>query len=233
VLLVFDEKIKINKEEMSNILIGFFEKSIIQNSILLFVNADVMCSDGSIYNLAKMIDTNDCVVATATFAVDEKEFTKYFKNNKFNNNLNFLIEISSKFFHKSILKSFKDHPDNMSWGTGIVIEKLFDDNLLVTYSVPSPFMCRVSDSDIKFFKKYSFNVFDHSWPSKLMMEQRLRVIPSSEVSFIIELQDNEGDVPSPTPKDLINFHQPPRHVTRRRMHTVLLSSFTYLLKFNK
>ena len=57
--------------------------------------------------------------------------------------------------------------------------------------------------------------------------------PTSEVSFIIELQDNEGDVPSPTPKDLINFHQPPRHVTRRRMHTVLLSSFTYLLKFNK
>ena len=120
----------------------------------------------------------------------------------------------------------------MSWGSGVVIERLFDKNLLVTFSIPSPFMFRVSKSDIDFFIKNDFNVFDHSWPSKLMMQQRLRVIPSSEISFVIELRDNEKDIPSNTPLELKGSFIPLRHITRRRLHTVLLSSFTYLLKVN-
>ncbi|MAV82995.1 MAG: hypothetical protein CMI90_06000 [Pelagibacteraceae bacterium] len=230
--LSFEEKSVMNKNKMSQYLLNIFKKSYKEKSILFYTNADHIFSDGTLYNFTNMIDTNNCVIATATFGVNKQKFIDHYKNNSFSNNNKELIKITRKYFHQSIIKSFKDHPVNMSWGSGVVIEKLFDNNLLITFSLPSPFMFRVTKSDIDFFNKYDFNVFDHSWPSKLMMQQRLRVVPSSEVAFVVEIRDDEKDTPTDTPLELSNTFIPLRHITRRRLHTVLLSSFTYFLKIN-
>ena len=75
--IIFTEKETISRDMMSNLLIQIYEKSILDDSILTYTNADHIFSDKSIWNLVNMIDSNNCVVATGSFGVDEDKFINY------------------------------------------------------------------------------------------------------------------------------------------------------------
>ena len=68
-----------NKKNMSKYLVNILNKSYNEKSILFYTNADHIFSDGTLHNFTKMIDTNNCVIATATFGVDKNKFLNYYK----------------------------------------------------------------------------------------------------------------------------------------------------------
>ena len=175
------------------------------------------------------MDSDDCCIAAPIFRVDEDSFKKQIQSNDgLLISHNDFINISIKCFHKSLIKSFVEETANNSWLTGISIKQLQNKNLLVTDIVPNVFAARMNKSDIKFFQNKSYNAFDMSWPSKLLIEKRLRIVPSSDIFFAAELTDKNQHIDY---NYTLKFN--PRNDLKRNLHSNVMGSFTYLINCYK
>ena len=206
-----------------------YEQSVNENAIIWSAHPDHCYSNGSVSNLISMIDSDDCCIAAPHFRVDEDKFIKVFNlnNSEAYNNHEF-INVSINCFHKSLLKSFDNQKLNNSWLTGISIKKIHKNKMFVNHIVPTVFVAKINKSDLKFFKKRTYNSFDMSWPSKLLIEKRLRFVSSSDIFFAIELTENNLNEDY---KFTYKFN--PRNDLKRNMHSNILGSFTYVINYYK
>ncbi|MDB0003604.1 hypothetical protein N9E50_03040, partial [Alphaproteobacteria bacterium] len=138
----------------------------------------------------------------------------------------FFIPFSIKNFDPTLILSLKK---NIGWITGITFEKL-GNNFLITHVVQNIFVGKMNYSDIKFFNKYSYNVFDHRWPSKLFFEKRLKMVSSSDLFYCIELT-----APGYSKiKDLTDHwnlsNLPLRYNNKRYFHSNLMGMTPYFLR---
>ena len=128
-----------------------------------------------------------------------------------------------------------DH--NVSWTSGISIEKT-SIGYLATNTLPAVWCAKILKSDIKYFKKHRANIHDHLWPSKLLIERRLRVVSSSDICFSVELTD-ENSEKYPKLSRLGYWHKyrdyPLRYnfENRRNIHSVVMGSFNYHINYDK
>lgn len=65
----------------------------------------------------------------------------------------------------------------------------------VRHYLPSPFFCNFIEADLKVFTGTDFVHWDHTWPSNLLMDNRLRYIGSSDAACMIEVTDADMNVP--------------------------------------
>jgi len=203
-----------------------FEQSVKENAIIYTANPDHCYSNGSVSNLIAMMDSDDCCIAAPIFRINEEEFLKTFGEiydfNKFD-----LLERSFEHLHNEWKLSFVNHKHNNSWLTGIVIKEINKYSFLVQSLAQNVFVSKLNYSDLRFFKRKTYNAYDMSWPSKLLVEKRLRIIPSSDVFFAAEF----------TPKNQYTEYKfskkfNSRSDFKRNLHSSILGSFTYLLKIN-
>tara|TARA_B100001123_G_scaffold391902_1_gene470626 strand:+ start:511 stop:1590 length:1080 start_codon:yes stop_codon:yes gene_type:complete len=220
---------KMESDKIKQYLIKIYEQSVKEDTIIWPANPDHSYSDGSISNVISMMDSDDCCIAAPIFRVDEDSFKKQIQSNDgLLISHNDFINISIKCFHKSLIKSFVEETANNSWLTGISIKQLQNKNLLVTDIVPNVFAARMNKSDIKFFQNKSYNAFDMSWPSKLLIEKRLRIVPSSDIFFAAELTDKNQHIDY---NYTLKFN--PRNDLKRNLHSNVMGSFTYLINCYK
>ncbi len=70
----------------------------------------------------------------------------------------------------------------------------------VQHRLPTNYLIHFQPDDLQFFEKQiCFGSIDHLWPSKLIQEQRERVIGSSDVAFICEITDPNQNIPPAYP----------------------------------
>ena len=220
---------KMSISMMHKYQIKMFEKSIDENAIIWPAHPDHCYSNGSISNMISMIDSDDCCIGAPIFRVEEDKFMQDIKVSNFlNSTPKEFINTSIKNFHKSLVNSFIDNELNNSWLTGISVKKIGSNNLLVTFIVPNIFAARLNKSDIKFFKKRTYNAYDMSWPSKLLIEKRLRLVSASDIFFAAELTNKDNHIDYNFTK---NFN--PRKDYKRNLHSGIIGSFTYFINCSK
>ncbi len=233
---IFREKMSIDNH--SSYLICHFEEAIKRDSIYFFLTPDILITDGSVTNLVSMIDSNDCCVGTPVFRVKRSEFLQEFKN-KDNTKENILM-LSFKYFFSDIVNSFKTNSNinnNVSWTSGVSIEKS-EVGYLATNTLPAVLCAKLTKSDIQYYKKYRANIHDHLWPSKLLIERRLRVVSSSDLCFAAELTE-ENSIRYSKLNRLGNWHKfrdyPLRYnfENRRNIHSVVMGSFNYHINYDR
>jgi len=216
------------------------QESIKRNAIWFWVCSDEIITDGAVTNLVSMVDSDDCCIATPVFRVEKKKFLNEFKNN--DNTKKNVLELSFKYFYSDIVDSFKDSNNNVSWTSGISIEKT-GQGYLATNTLPSVYCAKIIQSDIDYYKKNRANIYDHLWPSKLLVERRLRVVSSSDICFVVELTDFESgkfyNGKFHTLERLEEWHKlrdyPLRYnfENRRNIHSVVMGSFNYHINYDR
>lgn len=66
----------------------------------------------------------------------------------------------------------------------------------VTHRLPTTYLANLNASDIEWFsRQFETGTYDHTWPAKLVKDQRQRVIASSDAAFIVELTRENENIP--------------------------------------
>ncbi len=217
---------KMESDKIDQYLIKIYEQSVKEDTIIWPANPDHSYSDGSISNVISMMDSDDCCIAAPIFRVDEDSFLKNFKKQEISFSLNSLIPFSLENLHSSNLLALRK---NIGWITGIVFEKI-NNNYLVTHVVQNIFAARMNQSDIKFFKKHSYDVFDHRWPSKIFLQKRLKLVSTSDLFFSVELTNKDYGKLNKT-NDYWNFSNLPlRYNNKRYLHSNIMGICPYFLR---
>ncbi|MDB0003605.1 hypothetical protein N9E50_03045 [Alphaproteobacteria bacterium] len=224
--LEFNYNDSMEATNLNKYLNKIYEQSIIENAIIWPANPDHCYSNGSVSNLLAMMDSDDCCIAAPIFRINEEEFLKnvneVYDFNKFN-----VLEKSFEHLHDEWKSSFVNHKQNNSWLTGIVIKEINKYSFLVQSLAQNVFVSKLNHSDLRFFKRKTYNAYDMSWPSKLLVEKRLRIVPSSDVFFASEFTLKNQYTEYKFSK---KFNS--RNDFKRNLHSSILGSFTYLLKIN-
>ncbi len=95
----------------------------------------------------------------------------------------------------------------------------------VQHYMPSPFFCNFVPDDLEHFSEWvdgrppGFGLFDHKWPSHLMLAGRLRFIGSSDVAAMVEITEPHANVPP------WNKPEDPEGFMHNRLHNLYQSQF--------
>lgn len=66
----------------------------------------------------------------------------------------------------------------------------------ITHRLPTTYLANVNASDVAWFsQQWETGTYDHTWPAKLVKDQRQRTIGSSDAAFIVELTRENENVP--------------------------------------
>lgn len=72
----------------------------------------------------------------------------------------------------------------------------------VTHRLPTCYLANVLKSDVAWFSaQWETGTWDHTWPAKLVKDQRQRVIASSDAAFMVELTEAHQNIPPTEPAD--------------------------------
>ncbi len=122
-----------------------------------------------------------------------------------------LISLAFKHPHKSWVLSECGLEESGSYIGGISWKRMSNRLVAVQHRMPSPFLVNFIPEDIEFFKTpvgrraAAFGAWDHDWPELLISQQRQRLIGSSDVGAMIEVTDDDMNVP---PITKANLHEP-------------------------
>ncbi len=87
-----------------------------------------------------------------------------------------------------------------SYVGGVSWKKIAKGLYSVQHRLPTNYLLHFRPDDLQFFQgQIVFGAIDHLWPSKLISEQRERVIGSSDVAFICEVTDPNQNIPPSYP----------------------------------
>ena len=159
---------------------------------------DTMFGDKSLTNIFAYAQERNVCVAVPHVRVTPGIFDE---DNPASSNAR-LVAASWKNLHRTWIESNSDRELTNSYSGGVSWRKLSDDLYGVTHLLPTVYLARPVLSDVEWMEAYQLNgVWDHSWPSKLVAENRQRVIGSSDAAFIAEVTPEFGNIPPCTSKD--------------------------------
>ena len=87
-----------------------------------------------------------------------------------------------------------------SYVGGVMWRKLSHGLYSVQHRLPTNYLLHFIPSDLQFFEQQiCFGAIDHLWPTKLIKEERERVIGSSDAAFICEVTEAHQNIPPAYP----------------------------------
>lgn len=109
-----------------------------------------------------------------------------------------LVDIAWENLHKTWIDANADLAETNSFHGGVSWRQLRKGLYAVTHRLPTCYLANVTQSDVQWFSaQWETGTWDHTWPVKLVKEQRQRVIGSSDAAFMIELtQPHENNPPT-------------------------------------
>ena len=111
-----------------------------------------------------------------------------------------LVTESFNNLHRTWSEAELGQPKINSHVGGVMWKRVKKGLYSVQHRLPTNYLLHFVPSDLQFFEQQiCFGAIDHLWPSKLIQEQRERVIGSSDVAFICELTDAHQNVPPAYP----------------------------------
>lgn len=169
------------------------------HSRMLFAPPDTIFGDGTVPNLIALGQVEYSCVAVAHPRVlptilDPIGYTGA-TDGPLNNRR--LVDLAIKHAHESWSLAEIGHKNNNSYVGGISWQKLSDNLISVTHRLPTPYFMSFHPTDWDFWwGTVSFGALDHSWPGdRLIRQERLRVVGSSDAAFIVEVTAHDKNVP--------------------------------------
>ena len=113
-----------------------------------------------------------------------------------------LVDFAWKNLHRTWLDADASLPNTNSMLGGVSWRKLREGLYAVTHRLPTTYLANINASDVDWFsRQYETGTWDHSWPAKIVKEQRQRTIASSDAAFICELTRENENIPMLAPSD--------------------------------
>lgn len=162
-------------------------------SPLLMATPDFFYGNGTIGAFSKIADEPGSCATIANIRV-----TPYFL---FTGDLEELTNqelVSTAFDH--LHKSWSESPRNL-YHSGVKLKEIGSKLYAVEHFMPSPFYVNFLDCDKQYFKEWherkppGFGLWDHVWPTYLLEQGRLRYIGSSDAAVMLEVTDQDMNVP--------------------------------------
>lgn len=119
-----------------------------------------------------------------------------------------LVDFAWENLHKTWADANANLPNTNSRLGGVSWYELRKGLYAVTHRLPTCYLANINASDVEWFsRQHETGTWDHTWPAKLVKEQRQRVIASSDAAFMVELtqvhENNPACEPSnPTEPDI-------------------------------
>ena len=173
--------------------------SIQEKSKMLFAPPDTVFGDGSIYNLLSIGSGDGVCVSVAhprvlPSVIEEIETLGATRGSMTNAQL---VTLAMRYSHDSWKYAEIGHPQNNSYIGGIAWRELSRGLYSVSHRLPTPYLMDFTESDWSWWwGTVSFGALDHTWPGeRLIRQQRMRYVGSSDACFIAEITDADKNVP--------------------------------------
>jgi hypothetical protein len=200
----------------------------------LFLGAEMYFGDGSIRNIVVYGEKPRVTVGGLYLRVKQEPFSRLLARHQavtgsatISNAR--LVDIGLDTMIDGLEASITDNPDNASYLTSSALRRISDDLYAYTAHVPTPVLYSFEQSDYTFFNRFRWNVHltDHVWPAMLMAQNRWRMMGSSDLFFLLELNRavvETGEHTYPTqPNLLYNDDVDQEHLHGRINQTMLMT----------
>lgn len=189
--------------DIGSILLGQFKGEISRcletNSRLLIAPPDSIFGDGTIGALLRMGSQEGVCVAVphprtlpSIFEYPSR-FCESLKETLGNADL---VTETFRHLHRTWSEAEVGFDKINSYVGGVCWKKLSEGLYSVQHRLPTNYLLHFIPSDLQFFEKQiCFGAIDHLWPTKLIQEERERVVGSSDVAFICEVTDPSQNIP--------------------------------------
>lgn len=155
---------------------------------LLTVMPDAIVGDGSIGNLVRFAANRPITVAAAHLRVNRAAFMAHYPNGFTGASNAELVDLALMCAHQSTLAAWSDKDNGTEMG-GVSLTRLDARTVAAIHHLPSPWLVSFKPGDLSQFSGNDMGGWDHAWPAKLVEEERLRVLASSDIFFAVELTE--------------------------------------------
>src|ERR1700722_5703789 len=165
-------------------LIAEAKRGFAANFTMVVAPPDSFWGDGSLPNLVAVAgDRPDICIAAPHVRVEQELFLKELPDGVLTNPR--LVTLALGVLHRVWRECDPDQPMTNTKKSGHTLRKLpVEGHYSVCHLLPTPYLARFTDSDIKFMESAEGDSWDHRWPSILANAGRQRVIGSSDGFFM-------------------------------------------------
>ena len=204
------------------------------NSQVIFTFADMFFGDGSIRNIVVYGQKPRVSVSGLYLRVKQQPFKELLARHQAAtgsatvSNAR-LVDMSLDTLIDGMQASIVDNDRNASHLTSGALRRISDELYTYTFHAPTPILATFEESDLNFFSRFlwNFHLLDHIWPAMLIAQNRWRVMASSDLFFLAELNrtDTEADHHVFPTKDgmLYNDDYDQEHLHGRIHQTMLMT----------
>ncbi|MBI4509585.1 MAG: hypothetical protein HY698_08100 [Deltaproteobacteria bacterium] len=165
---------------------------------LLMAPPDTFFGDGSLRSLIECAYGHDTSVAAPHVRVVATEFERRLPAGRVPNPE--LVSIAFDSLHGSWKDSFVGKNPSRSFFGGVVVKQINEKLYVVQHMLPTYFLARFLEEDVKFFERGQSQDWDWRWPEYTALDGRHRVICSSDAFFAVELTDPGSNLAELSPK---------------------------------
>ena len=143
-----------------------------------------------------------------------------------------LVTLAMKHGHKAWSEAEIGHANQNSFIGGISWKILGPKLIGVCHRLPTVYLADFLPSDLVYFQQPrdglepTFGVWDHTWPTDLIAQQRQRVIGSSDAACILEVTKEDLNVPPAYPVDTTQ----PDAYWKNMPHNVINRQYLYVMR---
>lgn len=138
-----------------------------------------------------------------------------------------LVRESFKNLHKTWSEAEVGNEKINSYVGGVCWRRVGDNLYSVQHRLPTNYLLHFTQTDLVFFsQQIVFGAIDHLWPTKLIKEERERVIGSSDVAFICEVTEPHQNVPPNYPY----IKKEPDKFWRNAPHNAVFRQFNVIFR---
>lgn len=155
---------------------------------------DTIFGEGSVETICTVGSQPKTCIAVPHVRVNAEKFMGEFSGQPMENAQ--LVTAAFKHLHKTWTDAEAPKPLTNSFMGGVMWRRIGNNLYAVSHRLPTCYLGNIDQTDVDWFaKQHETGTFDHTWPVKLVKEQRQRVIGSSDGAFIVELTRENENLP--------------------------------------
>jgi len=181
----------------ADILSGFLRKvirkAIDENAMVFMFAPDFIVGEDTLYNMVKLAEGKDINIAIPHLRVALEDFVEDKQSHSFTNKQ--LVDLVFRYPHPAFTKAFDSKDENASW-CGLSIRKINDRNYGIVASMPTMHLMQFTEEDRLFWKNhFETGHWDRGFLNRVYNADRVRMIGSSDIGFIVELTSKHKNNP--------------------------------------
>lgn len=157
------------------------QDSIKQNAYSIMLPPDTIWSEDGLYNLVKIgVNKKYCI------AVPHNRIADFDAPTKIPIKATELVKHVFSLPEHAITTLYDDLPKNQTH-FGVSVRKISNTMSVMTHNLPTVYFCKFTEYDYRFFNLYKYSNWDRDWLEALISQDRLRVVSSSDICYLVEL----------------------------------------------